>query len=312
MGDIFNSTRPDAESIRVFREGLALMTKAGLPVYAIQGQHDRALPPWPVAVDENIQYVHQKVFVPIAGGPMFYALDNYANPVELKEELSNMPDTVHTVVLHQLMREVFPMEGVWDADTEWLPKHVNTLFVGDFHEPVEFTWDGGRGWYSGSTYMCKIDEPYTKSVLRAKLLPNGELGVDRVPLITRPFTEQNISTEADLDACVKIMTEDPLLRKKHAGVKKPVVVINYLTTVVGVEARLVAAIDNRAHLWLRPRTVRLDTDFTLEKSTMRVPMEACVKKFLQDGTQEYQFMMDVLRRPLPEVFEEWKHKLALI
>ena len=312
MGDIFNSTRPDAESIRVFRKGVQELAVNNLPVYAIQGQHDRANPPWPLAVDNTVQYVHKSVFAPIAGGPLFYGLDNYANPTELKEELTKVPETASVLLLHQLMREVFPMEGVWDCDTAWFPTNINKLFIGDFHQQVELSWDGGVGWYSGSTYMCKIDEEYSKSVLKATLNAEGNLDVERVPIVTRPFAEKNISTAEELDAAVLALNEDKLLKKKYKGVQKPVLVVNYLTTVIGVESRMIGAVDGRAHLWLRPKSVRLNDDPTLEKSTEKVLMESCVKKFLQEDSTEYQFMMDALKRPIDEVFAEWKTKLNII
>ena len=89
---------------------------------------------------------------------------------------------------HQMFREVFNMDGVWNIDTEWIPEHVKYVLVGDLHEPVEFEGHHHvKAWYSGSMYMCKLDEPPAKSFLDVGITDDGKMQVQRIPLKSRAF-----------------------------------------------------------------------------------------------------------------------------
>jgi len=310
MGDLFNSEHPDSRSVEVFRASMDTMEENELPVYAIQGQHDMATPPWPVSLHSYVQYVSGKTFHPIPDGPEFYAFDRIANPEVIKNDL-NIPSTAVGLVGHQLAREVFPMEGRWDFDASCLPSTIKYLFLGDFHEPVTFGIPGGRGWYSGSMYLCKIDEPTEKSFLDVKHHDIAGLSVERIPLKSRQYIKYTINQASELDAVVGILTEAKL--EPDVDNQQPVVVVEYLAEVLDVVPRLEAAIAGRAYLWPKPVSSRIVwDDGKAQATTEHQTMESCIQKYHPPTSREHQFLTDLLKRPdTDKVLAEWREKMGV-
>jgi len=308
-GDIFNSINPDARSVEVLRRGLDTMAQSALPVYVIQGQHDRANPPWPLALVDNpmVMYVADKLFVPITCGPIFYAIDQTPVAADLKAKLANVPDKVKVLVLHQLAKDVFPIEGAYDFDSEWVPKHVQTLLMADYHKRCTFKWQGTKvGRYCGSTYMCKIDEEPDKSFYSLTINENGDLQTAVIPLRTRPYKFLVINDEAELTKCSESLAAIP----KATGML-PVVVVTYVATVPDVEVKLRAVLEKKAYLWLRPVTMR--TVWTAEEGAVadvprqRLTLENCVSKFLTPDSDEHKLLMALLAADNPEeVLAIWR------
>ena len=312
MGDIFNTQHPDARSVSVLTQGLETMAAAQLPVFVIQGQHDRATPPWPQAVGGGLcTYVHQKIFQPFGPqGLKLYGIDQQNSRDKVKLEIDKIPADVQGVCMHQLFREVFPLENAWDTDGAWLPVHIKHGFIGDYHQPVDFGLpSGGRAYYSGSTYMCKLDEPKEKSFLLVHPQAQGGLSVERQPLPTRACVQLTINEEADIDKAVAIVQSTAT-----DFVLAPLYLCDYRADVRNVEHRLrTEALDGRrGHLWLRPRTVRLAADGqTVDFGGTKVTMESCIDKYLPSGSEAYALTMDLLKQPADQVLLQWRERLGV-
>lgn len=293
----------------MFRAALDVMNAAKLPVYVIQGQHDRATPPWPSAVYGNdVQYVHLKEFQPITNGPVFYGIDQCPVAEQLKDMLNNVPQRVTGLVMHQLARAVFPMEGAWDFDTAWLPKQVKHLYIGDYHEPVSFKWDTNEAFYSGSTYMCSISEPVDKSFLHVTQGHNT-LITKRIPLATRRCYTVVINDATDLERAV----DHAAVAKQSADREvKPIVLIKYLVTVPEVVNKLSAAWGDTVYIWPQPVSNRVDwtrTGAANETELSHVGMEQCVGAFLTEGSDAHTMTLELLAAPdSEEVLEKWRVK----
>ena len=288
-----------------------VMTKAGLPVYVIQGQHDRSDPPWPLAIENGtIQYVHRKMFQPITNGPVFYGLDNYAVAAELQAELKNVPCEASTLVMHQLARAVFPLDGAWDFDTSWIPETVHRIFLADYHKKCEFKIDGQRSaYYTGSTYMCKIDEDPEKSVIEITLNnAKSNMILNFIQLRTRSYRFWVINDEKDLAAAIQLAE---LIVPRDINEMLPVVVINYLITVPDVEIKIRKALGDKAYLFSRPvslRTVWAVADGKASDVQVKhATLEACAGTFLHVASEAYKLLMELLTNPnSEEVLSTWR------
>jgi hypothetical protein len=313
-GDIFDTAKPASVDIEAFRAGVKRLTAAGCTVFVVQGQHDKSVPPWPVAVVDDVQYVHNKVFEPCSG--MRVMAFDWTAPEQQGELLRGVPPDVSTVVLHQLARPAFNLDGSWDFDPTWLPPHVKLLLMGDLHKDIAFGFGtDGRGYYSGSIHMCAIDENPRKSFMYVE--NTGE--VTRVPLVTRDYMLLGISSEQQCDEVlhqVKTLLDDYKPPADIGGwsVAQPVVVAEYLASVPHVQAKFRDVVGDRAGFWPKPVSVRLEeasTERVVDRSEDAAPdTEACLKRIAgTDAAKE--LVRDLLKRPPSEVFAEWRVRMGV-
>ena len=315
MGDIFNANRPDSQSIDLFRAVLSTMKSFSLPVYVIQGQHDRSTPPWPTAVcGEDIIYVHKQRFQPVAGGPIFYGLDQHPVDVELQAALSEVPADVTGLVMHQLARSVFPLDGAWDFDVAWVPSQVKHLYIGDYHVAADFPWAGGTAYYSGSSYMCSISEAVNKSFLHLTM-DGKELKTERIPLKTRRCYKLAVSDEATLKNTVALLHK-PFPVDDRDGGQTPIVVLDYLVSVPEVMKQVEPLVKDRAILWPIPTSNRVEwrrDGMAADTEVHHASMESCVGTFLAPDSEAHALTLDLLAsKDVEETLNVWRTKKNVI
>ena len=316
-GDLFQSTHPHAEDVKFFRAQMQLMKDAGLPVYYVQGQHDFSDPPWPDALCDALTWVNNKAFT-IEPGINIFALD-HMKPAQLEETLKNVPTNCNVVMLHQLARQVFPLEGTWDFDVAWLPEHVKVAIMGDYHQPVEFKWGQNNvGFYTGSMHVQSIDEPKEKSFVMAGLTNSGAFQYQRIPLITRAYFNYPINSEGELDALVRWLNAyDVAAEAKARGIlwdaiKQPVVEVPHLTSIKDVKTRLEAASGGKVCLWLKPFNVEIQQGpITVSEAGTRASLESSLKNFVEQGSPDYDFILELLSQPSELVFDRWRQRLGI-
>ena len=303
-GDTFDSARPSSRDVESFRQAIS-----GLRVYIIQGQHDQSVPPWPVAILDEVEYVHNKVFEPVSGVKMF-GIDRQHKD-KMQEALELIPADVGIVILHQLAKQVMGLEDAWDLDLEWMPDSVHTVLIGDFHQDVSVRFgNGGQAHYSGSGHMCSIKEPIQKSCM----LLQGDFSIVRHPLKTREYVMLTVGNEIQLQESVDIVT----CMVENAGallpvaIARPVVVIKYLATVPEVEARIRAAAKDFVHVWLKPSMVQSVLDLPEENAErMSVPsLNRCLDRVVQGRTAEFVSEL-LLGSDTREVLGNWRGKLGI-
>jgi len=226
-GDTFDSASPDAEDVLIFRTQIDLLEEAGLPVYAIQGNHDGGHVTWFGAVHSHIQHVHGKVFEPCEGLKVMGF--DYMPASALEQQLGQVPADVKCLMLHQAARPVLSMPGAWNFDPEWVPHWVNRLLMGDIHIPTSFTWGkeslGNKGWYTGSAHMMKLDEPVQKCMLEVSVDENGDAQAQHIALPSRSYVTSRVTSDEEVSAVCEIIrsvgeTDEvpPVVVVSHTGV----------------------------------------------------------------------------------------------
>lgn len=196
LGDLFDTINPRTELIRHVRQGIERCQAASLPVYYIDGNHDKRPTPWLNAVHDWPQYVGGgRPFQVVDGGPQLCALDY--NVFDVVEGFCRELPECDALFLHQQCRQYMDIAGAWDFDLGWLPDRVRRVVMGHVHDTWDYDMGGGRSaHYTGSTHMRAIDQLYDKS----SLLLNADLSVARLPLRSRPATAIAIRMPAEIEA----------------------------------------------------------------------------------------------------------------
>ena len=307
-GDTLDSASPSSDDVRVFREQMDRMQEAGLPVYAIQGNHDKTIPPWFTAIHAHVQHVHGCVYSPVKG--LLMTAFDYMPANELKEAVAQITPTIHTVLLHQAARPIMDIPGAWNFDPAWLPEWVHTVFMGDIHMPVEFTWgEGKRGFYTGAGHVLALSEPWQTSFLDVRM-NDGVMSVTRVPLPFRRYVRVSVRTDDELAAAVKTV--------KTVGADDavpPVVVVEH-AGVAGVQDAVTAALAERktqqagCHAWYVPvggsRMETEDAPEAQEDASLGEVLSQCTV----DG-EVHAFVMDLLTKtPTSDVIRTMRVKMG--
>lgn len=153
-GDLIDVKKPPAEVVRFLRKQLDRVQQAKIPLYYIQGQHEKSNPPWFSAIHEWPTHLHQQRIqlsdVSVVG------LD-WTNAAQLEQELAKLPEA-EVLVCHQ----------VWDCfmgdltnpeiSTEQLPSCFKLVVTGDYHKTAMYRAGDCRIHSLGATNMRKISE----------------------------------------------------------------------------------------------------------------------------------------------------------
>lgn len=128
-GDLLDQTvQPDAQTIDVLCECMSKMQEAGLPVYYIQGQHEKSNPPW-LSVHAWPKHINQ---VKMSGWPLAAAFD-WQPRQQLKETLASITNK-KILIMHQVWQEFVGFEHAYEASFSDIPDCVEYLFTGDHHK----------------------------------------------------------------------------------------------------------------------------------------------------------------------------------
>jgi DNA repair exonuclease SbcCD nuclease subunit len=311
-GDTFDSTSPTSDDVNAFRVEIDKMQAAGLPVYAIQGQHDKASPPWFGAVHPHVQHVHGKVFEPAVGIRMM-AFD-YMSAGDIEAAVAEIPPDVKWVMLHQAARPVLDIPGAWNFDPAWLPPWVKIAIMGDIHKAEEFTFgDGSKGIYPGSAHMLSTDEQWQKSMLLEEAVGDS-VRITRIPLPSRRYVEAIVLNPEDLKAACAAVREEgkddtipPVFIVKHSGVD------GVASALADAAAARVGAGRCKACVWLTPyggsRSGAVDAggDIVADESIPSV-LTRCTT-----NAAVYSFTLDLLSRDnTAEVIREARDKAGVV
>ena len=279
-GDLFDKPVPDPVSVSVMCREMDRMQAEGLPVYFIQGQHERVkrsalgsselggTPEW-MNVHSWPTHVHKVAFS--IENKQFYGLD-WTPPDRIEEELAAIPEGTYFLVCHQVWRE-FMGDTVCqpECNLNMVPV-VREVLTGDFHE----TTNADNGAYTvmhspGSISMRSMGEPAEKYFFHflgwdeVEEVEHPDIDerphpMEAIQLRTRVMAEVDINTEETLDAFVQYEPEPVAwdIAGLPEELEKPMLRVNYRDDIPEVYERIIAAVGDTAHLFLYPQRVRED------------------------------------------------------
>lgn len=248
LGDLFDKARPDSLSVAHYLEQMDRLRDAGLPVYFVEGNHDRASPPW-ASLSSWAQSVDRRLFN--INGVTFYGL-SFTSGGQLAPSLQEIPAAANVLLAHQSWSELQGV-GVPDGSLSWLPRGM-TVLTGDYHVCVHITCAAASGdpvsvYSPGSTSMQALNEPTQKffGIL------HDDLSVTSVPLVTRQVQRVTVDTQADFEAALAAVQVAQLPMDRPQDIAKPVLNVRFDDSIPEAYARLVAAAADRYHLFLEPQ-----------------------------------------------------------
>lgn len=167
-GDLFETAKPSPMALLEFQKGLLKLKGAGIPMYAIAGNHDfvmrkGSIPPQvifkkmglKVISPINTNYMHDDIF--IAGLPFYPASQSNvlkSKLVELSKKASNHDKSI--LVLHQGIDQYIPFQ--FELEKGDIPDNFNYYAFGHIHKYIVEDFGKGKLVYPGSGEIWKTDE----------------------------------------------------------------------------------------------------------------------------------------------------------
>jgi DNA repair exonuclease SbcCD nuclease subunit len=232
-GDLFETARPSPMALLTFQKGLLKLKGAGIPMYAIAGNHDvvmrkGSIPPHvifkklglKVISTINPTYMHGDIF--IAGLPYYPA----SHGKVLKSKLAELSQKANRheksiLVLHQGIDQYFSMN--YELELGEIPDNFDYYALGHIHKYVNDAYGRGRLVYPGSGEIWKTSElaDYRKNGKGFVVVDfdGSKPVVKRVKVdIPREFIERNIDYDdlesgiAAIKETIKDFDKKPILR----------------------------------------------------------------------------------------------------
>ena len=204
-GDLFDYSRPSTDALLSFQKGLLKLNEAGIPVYAIAGNHDSILrkdvkPPLTLFRELGLNLItkEDKFYefddILICGAPY----EPKSRKSELEEcfaELSEISNkySKSILVLHQGIKELLPME--YEIKLSDLPENFDYYALGHLHDYHRKECGRGCLVYPGSMELMNCSDNYKKygKGFCVVDLSGDELKIDRISVeIERKLFEKEI------------------------------------------------------------------------------------------------------------------------
>ena len=162
-GDLFNSAKPTPSTLLVFQKQLFKLNDAGIPFYAIAGNHDSKprknfMPPILLFEDlganiisTNRAYEEKGIFI---CGVQYSNNTKKKALVKFLEKLSEFSEKhdKSILVLHQGIDKTLP-KGEYQLELDEIPKNFNYYAMGHIHDYFEQDYGNGKLVYPGSMEM---------------------------------------------------------------------------------------------------------------------------------------------------------------
>jgi len=282
-GDIFDKTHPDSQSVDRFRIAMDNLRAHAVDVYVIQGQHEKADPPWASALGAA-KYIGdgKPVKLDIGDDGTYQTLTvvghDYTNTVDLKKWLKSVKKA-DILFLHQMAKQAIDIDGAWDFDIDWVNKGVKLVIAGDYHEILNV----GRLWYPGSTSIGNITETNKRHFLQVN---SKDLSVTPIQLTSRQLIEVRAANEDQLTEAVATITDTEVALDKPDEIATPLVIARYAPGVKDVVSRIELACQDRAFLLrLKPLVDDVEQEAT-EMPTADATLQACLDALVNRDQDE--------------------------
>lgn len=193
VGDVFDVVNPPTEIVSQFRQIMATCRKAGIKVYAIQGNHDKTSPPWYSAVDDWPIHIGDGKPVDI-NGISCLGFD-YAIKDDITYYVKNVYKPADCLFLHQAVKQVLDFDGAWNLDLNEVPKLFKLIIMGDIHKTYEFDLGHVKAYYTGASHARSLDEIGGKSCIAV----HRDITISRIPIAYREIKTFSVTDDDSLN-----------------------------------------------------------------------------------------------------------------
>lgn len=255
-GDVLDKQTNTSEPVAWLTRGLHALHDAGIEVWFTQGQHEMQSQPWASIADTAIHLDGKSAVI----GAANVAGRDFCNEEQLSTFLnSDIARKANILVMHQVWLEFMGEECKPQGSFADLPRNVDTLITGDYHEHIAQYFDvNGRklAVYSpGSTHLRSISEPQDKYVF---IWDVEKRKAESVPLRSRRLIDLDASKFSDFAELRKRIKSELALCESYAreqslpdALKKPLLRITYLKDHAEEVSKLDSDFNTKAHMFFK-------------------------------------------------------------
>lgn len=291
LGDLLNKKYPSSLAVMHMRNGLNKMLESCGQILAIQGQHDRANPPWFRIVDSKFDgcIVHLRPDETIKyHGYKVCGIDNMSRP-QLLQALDTVPKDTDILCLHNLLKDVIS-EDFGDISISELPK-VPLIAMGDYHNISmleDKCGDFNRVvFHPGSTCIHKISEVPFKYYMYL----TDKKQLCKMPLKTRRVVKKRVTSEKELKELCKSLSETA---ECDHDTLATLVYVEYPGTLKEVYRNLFDLCKKLGYyFWAAPYYAEEMKTSDREAITSESADE-CLESLVTKGSEEYKFISKIL------------------
>jgi DNA repair exonuclease SbcCD nuclease subunit len=153
-GDTTDSNTPDAATLHHLSVFMDKMKTIEVPVYFINGQHDKGAYGYSILETYGGRHFDQQVIH--LEGKKFYGL-SYRSRSDLLEALAEVPECDY-LVMHCAFKHLLGFEGAWQVEATDIPEYVKNVLVGDIHTKDKSQFDNLTIYSPSSSYACSSAE----------------------------------------------------------------------------------------------------------------------------------------------------------
>lgn len=290
VGDIFDSVKPPTYLWAVFRHQMDRCQEEMVPVYAIQGNHDKQTgTPFYVGLHDHVKHV--------GDGEMFYIGDlrcvglDYSLRGKVEEffaELSQADPKPDVMFLHQAAKQALRFEGASNCDLDQVPEGIPLIVMGDIHKEWSYTIRPGQvAYYTGASCAQEITQRGPKSCMCVY----DDLTIERMPLPYREIGRFRVTAEHQVDEVTRWAEE--MAKTSHS--LTPAAELSFTPEAAGLAAKIVG--DHSGIIWMEnpvPSMDVLDLDLNEEEeenSTELISMEEALSRLVDAAEDPDLFSM---------------------
>lgn len=315
-GDLIDRRRNEADVVEFLRVEMSRLNSATCRFYYVQGQHELQYPvPWLSAIHPHptwldVEHAPGQTF---KGGVRLTGLD--WRPAEhLRGALERIPTGTDVLVLHQVCQEF--MGGVTAAEMNFeMVPHARVVVVGDYHVHEHKRAVGAQGQpllavSPGSTSLQNVGEVPEKFYY----VMCDDLSFRSKPLRTRVFFRTDVLETAEqlerfvvaVPELLENLADMAAVRKLPDPLRIPIVEIQYDPELPDAYRRLVGAVGDGAHLFLREIVPGPADEVTPDKTARREAVEqglvGCLPLVIdpEEQPEVYAACVRLLRAPDPQ------------
>lgn len=300
-GDLFNEPYPEALSVWHAAKQMERMANANLPVYFVQGQHEKTRDtPWMEAFHHWPKHVDRQSFT--VCNRRFYGLDYVRGYDACKFELGKIPAGTEVLVTHQVWFDLMGQITSPEAKLSDV-QNAKVVLTGDYHKHLIFRGVGAGGQSvklvsPGPLCLQAMGEEPHKSFY----ILYDDMSLRSVRLHCRAFFNFAIKTPNDL-SWFRAHAMEALKECNHLDerIRKPIFYVEFDEDVEDAYSVIHQTVGDKAHLfWVRRRAGRtLVQESDVKAADANTSLEECLSLFANTDTDIYEITLALLRSEDP-------------
>lgn len=303
-GDLLDSKSPSSKSMVDLAKAHHRLRKAGIPMYVVEGDHDKAEPHWVDAMkaygidetpsDGGLVILRDKLVTVPGTKITIYGQDFIGKTKERFLEIRDTLPKADILLWHTMVKEFAGFFGEQAVSIDELPTdNYRLIALGDVHVcDYKRRGDCLIG-YPGSTELGKQDEPLMKTISLIDIPDAGPIPDPQlIPILTRLVKVYRLMKDEDV---VRVLTE-----LEECADKFPIILGRYDSRIPDVVKRIHAKVDpEKCIIRLQPLP-----QIDLPNCEDNTPVEnrdlaSFLPEFLRAGTPLYDLAVSILEPEAP-------------